>query len=123
MISDKDCVFCKIIKGELPCQLIREWSDAIAIVPLNPVVPGGMLGHLLVIPKNHVRDVTEDPATSAEVFRRASELAATPCNLITSAGVEATQTVFHLHVHIVPRSKDDGLCLPWTNQVKENTHD
>jgi histidine triad (HIT) family protein len=50
---------------------------------------------------------------TAAVMRRAAELATPPCNIITSAGTEATQTVFHLHVHIVPREAGDGLELPW----------
>jgi histidine triad (HIT) family protein len=79
-----------------------------AIVPLRPVTPG----HLLVIPYDHVDDALADPEISAIVMRRASEIAPYPCNLITSVGREATQSVFHLHLHIVPRAKDDGLALP-----------
>jgi histidine triad (HIT) family protein len=103
------CVFCDIIAGRSPATVVRRWPDAIAIVPLGPVVDG----HLLVIPTTHVRDVTEDPAVSAAAMRRAAELSAAPCNVITSAGREATQSVFHLHLHIVPRAEDDGLALPW----------
>jgi histidine triad (HIT) family protein len=90
---------------------VQEWCDAFAIVPLNPVTDG----HTLVIPKTHVDDFTGDPAVSAATMRRAAELAASvgPCNLITSRGREATQSVFHLHLHIVPRADNDGLALPW----------
>lgn len=108
-----DCVFCQIIARSSPASFVREWMDAIAIVPLNPVVPG----HLLVIPRTHVADFTEDPYVSAYTMLRAGELARDmdlgPCNLITSKGREATQSVFHLHLHIVPRAKNDGLALPW----------
>ncbi|GHE33201.1 hydrolase [Streptosporangium violaceochromogenes] len=103
------CVFCQIIAREAPAAVVREWDDALAFAPLGPVVPG----HLLVIPKQHVTDVAEDPAVSAAAMRAASELATPPCNIITSAGREATQTVFHLHLHIVPRRDGDGLALPW----------
>jgi histidine triad (HIT) family protein len=91
---------------------VATWDEAIAFVPLNPVTPG----HLLVIPKRHVADVTENPTVSAAVMCAAAELATPPCNIITSAGREATQTVFHLHLHVVPRRAGDGLALPWTDR-------
>ena len=105
------CIFCDINTGCAPATFVHEWSDAIAIVPLGPVVAG----HVLVIPKRHVADFTEDPDVSALTARRAAQLAADmgPCNLITSRGREATQSVFHLHMHVVPRAAGDGLALPW----------
>lgn len=106
------CPFCDIIAGRLPATVLAEWSDAIVIVPLNPVVEG----HELVIPRIHVEDALRLPGVTADTMRRAAEWATAPCNIITSAGAEATQTVFHLHVHIVPRRVDDGLALPWTGQ-------
>jgi len=92
------------------------------IEPLNPVVPG----HVLVIPREHVTDWV-DPgreehdgyglrfavALAQEYARRES---IGDCNLITSRGPAATQTVGHLHLHIVPRHEGDGLALPWTEQ-------
>jgi histidine triad (HIT) family protein len=106
-----DCVFCAIVKGEAPAQIVHEWSDALAIVPLGPVVEG----HLLVIPKQHVADVGENPAVSAGAAAYAAELASglPAVNVITSKGRAATQSVAHLHWHIVPRAEDDGLALPW----------
>ncbi len=106
-----DCIFCAIVRGEAPAKLVREWDDAIAIVPLGPVVDG----HTLVLPRQHVADFTEDPAVSAVTAACAAELAADlpAVNLITSKGREATQSVFHLHIHLVPRAEDDGLALPW----------
>ncbi len=106
------CVFCEIVAGRAPATVIREWPDALAIVPRGPVVDG----HVLVIPKQHVADFAEDPDVTAATARRAAELSGGPANLITSAGESATQTVFHLHFHIVPRSFGDGLALPWTGQ-------
>lgn len=105
-----DCVFCRIVNGQAPSTQVREWPDAVAIVPHRPVVDG----HVLVIPKRHVADFTEDPDVTAAVMRRASGIGEYPMNLITSAGSAATQTVFHLHVHLVPRRDGDGLALPWT---------
>ena len=103
------CVFCDIIAGLAPATVVRRWPDALAIVPLGPVVEG----HTLIIPYAHVRDYTSIPTVTATVMGRAAEIAPFPSNLITSAGREATQSVFHLHVHIVPRAFDDGLALPW----------
>lgn len=104
-----ECIFCAIIRGESPAALVREWDDAIAIVPLGPVVAG----HVLVIPKQHVADFSVDPEVSALTMRRAAEIVPYPANVITSLGREATQSVWHLHAHIVPRAEDDGLALPW----------
>ena len=107
----KLCPFCEINTGRAPATFVHEWSDTIAIVPLNPVVDG----HTLVIPKQHVADFGEDPDVSAATMRRAAELAAgdRPMNIITSRGRAATQSVFHLHLHLVPRAANDGLALPW----------
>lgn len=91
---------------------VAVWPDAYAITPLDPVVPG----HVIVIPRRHVVDCTEDPEVTATVMWAASTIATPPCNLITSAGREASQTVFHLHVHIVPRTDGDGLALPWSHR-------
>ncbi|MEU1300799.1 HIT family protein [Streptomyces shenzhenensis] len=105
-----DCPFCAIVRGEAAAEIVHEWSDAVAFVPLNPVTPG----HVLVVPRVHVADVGHDPEVSATAMRRAAELAAeTYCNVITSRGAVATQTVFHLHYHVIPRRQGDVLSLPW----------
>lgn len=111
------CVFCAIGAGQAPVVVVREWPDALAIVPHHPVVPG----HVLVIPRTHVADFAENPDVTAATMRAAAELGAPPANIITSAGSAATQTVFHLHVHVVPRADGDGLALPWTGQHDEHT--
>lgn len=106
------CAFCRMAAGTDPTPLVRDWPDAFAIVPRRPVTPG----HLLVIPRRHVRDATTDPAVTAAVMQRAAELggeAKGDLNIITAAGPAATQTVFHAHVHLVPRRHGDGLPLPW----------
>lgn len=108
-LGDEPCVFCEIVAEREPAVFVRRWTDAVAIVPLEPVVEG----HVLVIPRVHVIDATDHPDTTGMAFRRAASLALPPCNLITSAGREATQSVPHLHVHIVPRAENDGLALPW----------
>ena len=108
-----ECVFCRIVAGTEPHHRVANLDRGIAIEPLNPVVPG----HLLVIPTEHVVDFTDDPAVTGRVAREAATLAEAlggQWNLITSAGPVATQTVFHLHIHLVPRRPGDGLTLPWT---------
>jgi len=111
-----DCVFCKRI-------LHREYDykysnlDTVQFEPLNPVVPG----HMLFVPLVHVEEAAIMPPITGDVFQAAAmwaEFIHKPFNLITSAGSAATQTVKHLHVHYIPRRKDDGLHLPWTGQVK-----
>ncbi|MGY1439593.1 HIT family protein [Streptomyces reniochalinae] len=111
------CPFCEIAAGHAPADIVREWPDTLAVVPLNPVT----LGHLLVIPRTHVPDFTDDPVVTGLTAQRTAELARdlglTAANEITSKGGAATQTVFHLHRHLVPRAPGDGLALPWTGQA------
>jgi histidine triad (HIT) family protein len=112
---ERQCVFCRITAGIEPANVVAEWSDAVAFEPLNPVTPG----HLLFVPHAHVVAAHSDPQITSEVFRRAAEYAdehRDAYNLITSAGEFATQTISHLHVHYVPRRRNDGLQLPWTAQ-------
>jgi len=109
---DEPCPFCEIVAGKASATIVAEWDDAIALVPLRPVVDG----HLLVVPRQHASDFTSEADIAAKTMRRASELAKRtggPMNLIASRGVEATQSVFHLHLHLVPRADNDGLALPW----------
>lgn len=117
-MTDQSCPFCEIVAGRAPFDLVHQWDDAIAIVPLNPVTPG----HTLVIPHEHVADFTTKPWVSASVMARAALLADEmgPVNLITSRGREATQSVFHLHLHLVPRAENDGLALPWYSGKKNS---
>lgn len=112
------CPFCtRIAAGDY------DTEDAYAVMfePLNPVTRG----HRLIVPKLHVCHAAEDPLVTAMTMRLAADLAArerlVPCNLITSVGRAATQTIPHLHIHIVPRRSGDGLHLPWTGQMREGT--
>jgi histidine triad (HIT) family protein len=118
-VRDPDCIFCKIIAGELPAQIIDENERTIAFMDINP----GTRGHLLVVPRQHARDLMaidqEDLAatmyTAQRMARRVVErLDADGVNLLNSRGEAAWQTVFHFHVHVIPRYKDDPLRLPWT---------
>ncbi|MEU6959932.1 HIT family protein [Streptomyces chrestomyceticus] len=108
-------MFCRIVAGAAPATVVARWDDALVIEPLGPVTPG----HVLVIPAVHVADATENPVVTGATMTRAAEYAASvggSLNLITSKGAEATQTVFHLHIHVVPRAAEDALPLPWTPQ-------
>lgn len=113
------CPFCEIVAGRAPAEFVARWDSAVAFRPLNPVVPG----HTLVVPRVHVADARTDSIVTGETFECAALLAqqmtGADVNLITSAGPAATQTVRHLHVHVVPRYPGDGLALPWTGQVRE----
>lgn len=124
MTAPKPCPFCEIIAGREPATWVvplDRWPDVVAIRPLNPVTEG----HTLIIPKEHVPDFGTDPEVYAAVSRRAAQLmrwTTRPMNVITSRGVEATQSVFHLHVHLVPRHENDGLVLPWYSGKKRRKH-
>jgi histidine triad (HIT) family protein len=117
-VSDPDCIFCKIVAGELPAQRVDEDERTIAFMDIAPATRG----HALVIPKAHSRDVLEaDPADLQATILAAQRLAgrarerlgADGVNLLNSCGQAAWQTVFHLHVHVIPRYRDDPLRLPW----------
>lgn len=110
--ANEHCVFCEIIAGSAPATIVKEWPDALAILPLKPVTDG----HTLVMPKIHSTDFTTGSEALLWAMMSAAQLAREiggPMNLITSKGTEATQSVFHLHLHLIPRAKDDGLALPW----------
>lgn len=106
------CPFCDYAG---PSDIAYEWSDALAFAPLVEVTPG----HTLIVPKAHATDFEHNPDITGLVFRRAAEYAKLididDANLITSKGPSATQTVRHVHVHLLPRFPGDGLTLPWAN--------
>lgn len=109
-------MFCDIVNGTAPADVIRETVNSLIIVPLNPVVAG----HVIALPKVHATDAGEKPLVTGDVMADISRWAKSmpePYNLITSSGAEATQSVRHLHIHYVPRHEGDGLALPWTGQV------
>lgn len=106
------CVFCNL--DNLKHGYRKEAYRVVSFTPLDPVVPG----HVCVMPTEHVEDVSTDPTLTSEVMFVVAEIAKQypQCNVITSKGRAATQSVDHLHVHIVPRTEGDGLQLPWSNQ-------
>lgn len=117
-MSDPDCIFCKIVAGELPAQIVAEDERTIAFMDIAP----GTRGHALVIPRRHVRDLLEIEPEELEAVARAAQrlagrvkerLGADGVNLMNSCGSAAWQTVFHFHVHVIPRYAGDPLKLPW----------
>jgi histidine triad (HIT) family protein len=117
-VSAQDCIFCKIIAGEIPGQIVQEDERTVAFMDINPATRG----HALVVPRRHSRDLLEiDPedlqatALSAQRLARAAteRLGADGVNLLNSCGRAAWQTVFHFHIHVIPRYEGDPLRLPW----------
>jgi len=117
-MADPDCIFCKIIAGELPSTIVDEDERTIAFMDIAPATRG----HALVIPRAHATDLlsVEPEDLSAVVVaaqrlaaRMKERLGADGVNLLNSCGVSAWQTVFHFHVHVIPRYEDDPLRLPW----------
>jgi histidine triad (HIT) family protein len=112
-----DCVFCEIVKTGEAEGFRPEGPGVVSFIPLNPVTPG----HRLFVPKVHATDAADDAMRAASAFEDAADWGAEKnedFNIITSRGSFATQTVFHTHIHYVPRREGDGLFLPWTNQLK-----
>jgi histidine triad (HIT) family protein len=115
---DPDCLFCKIVAGELPATVVGEDERTLSFMDINPATRG----HALVVPREHVVDLLEIgqedlaavAAAAKRLAARAKEaLGADGVNLLNSCGAAAWQTVFHFHVHVIPRYRDDPLKLPW----------
>ena len=117
-MRDPECIFCKIVAGDLPSQKIDEDERTVAFMDISPATRG----HLLVVPREHARNVLEvspedlsaTMATARRMAQRVSErLGSAGVNLLNCCGSAAWQTVFHFHVHVIPRYEDDPLRLPW----------
>jgi histidine triad (HIT) family protein len=115
---DPDCLFCRILAGELPAHIVDEDEHTVSFMDINPATRG----HALVIPRRHGTDLydtaPEDVAASAIAAQRLALLArdrlgADGVNLLNACRSAAWQSVFHFHVHVIPRYDDDPLRLPW----------
>ncbi|HEV7937624.1 MAG TPA: HIT family protein [Solirubrobacteraceae bacterium] len=118
-MSEQDCIFCKIVAGELPATIVDQDEHTLAFMDINPATRG----HALVIPRKHAVDLLsiderelEAVAIAAQRLARLAKerLGADGVNVINSCGAAAWQTVFHFHLHVIPRYVDDPLKLPWT---------
>ena len=114
---DPDCLFCKIVAGELPATIVAEDERTVSFMDINPATRG----HALVVPRAHAPTCsrsarrTSPPRRGGQAPRRARQGRARrrrrePPELLRRA---AWQTVFHFHVHVIPRYRDDPLRLPW----------
>jgi histidine triad (HIT) family protein len=113
-----DCIFCKIIAGALPALIISEDERTISFMDIAPATRG----HALVIPRAHAVDLLSVDAEDLQAVSLAAQrlavrakqrLRADGVNLLNACGAAAWQTVFHFHVHVIPRYNDDPLRLPW----------
>ena len=118
MGAAEDCLFCKIVAGEIPAQIVDSDEHSVAFMDINPATRG----HALVVPRQHSADLMEISDTDLErtmvaarrLARRMEEvLEPDGYNVLNSCRPAAWQTVFHFHVHVVPRYDDDPLKLPW----------
>jgi histidine triad (HIT) family protein len=116
-MAHEDCIFCKVLAGEIPSERVYEDDHAVAVMDINPWTRG----HAVVIPRTHAADVFEIEDDELEhvvvaAKRLATKMRATlDCdgvNLLQSNGRAAWQTIFHLHFHVIPRYDGDPLELP-----------
>ncbi len=122
------CIFCKIIAGELPSSKVYEDEHVVAFLDIHPVAPG----HTLVVPKTHCDDLIGcDPTAAAHMIQAAQKVAsavvkatgAEGFNLGVNNGRAAGQVIFHLHMHVIPRYSQDGLKLWGVQEYKEGEKD
>lgn len=123
-----DCIFCKIVNGEIPSAKVFENENIFAFLDISPLNKG----HCLIIPKQHFENIFDiDKDVLSKIIKIAKELAekmknnlgAKAVNLVNASGEEAEQGVFHFHLHVVPRYENDGLEMNkwWQSKVKKPT--
>jgi len=127
-MSDSDCIFCKIVAGDLPCTRVYEDDDVLAFMDIGPIIKG----HTLVIPKAHVDPLTNVPDELLSrlilVVRRIAGalmkgLDADGINVTQANGAVAGQVVPHLHFHVIPRFENDKHHWNWNAKSYDSTHE
>ena len=117
-MKKEDCIFCKIASGEIPSNTIYENSEFKVIMDIAPASKG----HVLIIPKEHFKDIYEiDAITAGKLFQLATVVARAlkevlhcdGLNVLQNNGLIAGQTVYHFHMHLIPRYKGDKVGLGW----------
>lgn len=117
-MKDENCIFCKLAAGQIPTKTLYENNDFRVILDLNPASKG----HALIIPKEHFRnlyDLDEELAAKAMILAKRMVLKLTEIlgcagyNVVQNNEEAAGQTVFHFHMHLIPRYKGDGIGLGW----------
>jgi len=120
----KNCIFCKIVKNEIASKKIYENEKVLAFLDINPVSKG----HLLIIPKKHFENIYEikesylkEIISVAKIIAESlkKSLNASGINILHASGKDAQQSVFHFHIHLVPRYKDDGFDIWPKSDYKE----
>lgn len=115
---DPNCIFCKVVAGEIPSEEIDSDEDTVTVMDINPATRG----HAVVITRNHVPNLMElddeDLLAAMRAARRVIELMRQTLqpagfNILHNIGRAAWQSIFHFHVHVIPRYEDDPLQLPW----------
>lgn len=126
-MNKDDCIFCKIANGEIPSATVYEDSICRVILDVNPANKG----HALIIPKEHFDNIySMDAETAAKIFTIATEVAKAQkaelnpdgLNILQNNGEAAGQTVFHFHMHLVPRYIKDNVTMTWI-PVKADTEE
>ncbi len=109
-----DCIFCKIISGNIPAEILYENDHAIAVLDINPI----HFGHALILPKQHSKDFLDLPEDAYHSILQAAKIVAQALvqslklegyNLFSNNGIIAGQSVFHFHLHITPRYRGDNI--------------
>ena len=117
-MRDDNCIFCKIANGEIPSRTIEENEMFRVVLDVGPATKG----HALILPKSHCRNLLDLPdETASEVMKMAKKVAlkmkdrlhCDGVNLVQNNEEAAGQTVFHFHMHVIPRFKDDGQVIGW----------
>jgi histidine triad (HIT) family protein len=118
MAAANDCLFCGIVAGDVPGQIVDSDEHTVAFMDINPATPG----HALVVPREHSADLMEvsdadleRTMVAARRLARKMEAALEPAgyNVLNACRPAAWQTVFHFHLHVIPRYEHDPLKLPW----------
>ena len=126
-MKDDNCIFCKIANGEIPSRTLYEDEDFRVIMDLAPATKG----HSLIMPKNHYKNIYEiADDTAAKVFPLAKKMAALMTeklgadgfNIVQNNNEVAGQTVFHFHVHLIPRYNNDNQSLVMKPQEMTDAH-
>lgn len=118
VMRDQNCIFCKIIEGEIPSTVVYEDEMFRAILDVNPAARG----HVIILPKNHAPNIYELPEQETSgIMVVAKKIACAlkktyhcdGINILQNNGEAAGQTVFHLHVHVIPRFENDAVNIKW----------
>lgn len=122
-MKNEDCIFCKIVKGEIPCEKIWEDENTFAFLDVSPATEG----HTLVIPKKHYENIFDIPEKVLEEIMKTSQkiakllkerLLADGINIFNSNNKVAQQEVFHYHIHIIPRYSRDKFKIVFNDTTK-----